>query len=627
MCGINGYLQFNNRFNGEQISGLIKTMNDAIIHRGPDQDGLFICDNIGLGMRRLSIIDLSTGTQPIYNEDRSLVIVFNGEIYNYREVKKALVACGHSFTTQSDTEVALHAFEEYGYESFTRLKGMFAYAIYNLQTRKLLVIRDRTGEKPLYYYLDSEKLLFASELKSLSRTGLFEKKLNNTALCQYLQLTYIPAPLTIFQNVFKLLPGHYMEIDNQGKAHVEAYWDVKYDNSSLIEDYDTCKQSLRQTLFNAVEECMLSDVPLGAFLSGGIDSSIIVGVMSQISPRPIDTFTIAYHDKEFDESDRAQLTATMHKTNHHVHYLDFSDAIQEVDNIINHMDEPFADSSAIPSYIVAKFAKQQVKVVLTGDAGDELFGGYSKYLIGYYAAKYNKIPEWLREEVVKKLVYAFPDHNSLTRQVRKVIANADKDVFEQRRELMCLGFKKAELEKLLDTNKVVGGSLDFIRSYYAQYQGATDELAQALYTDFKVVLEGCMFPKVDRMSMLNSLETRAPLMHNDVIELAARVPGKYKIRGRKTKLILKETFSDLLPPKLLNASKRGFRVPIGVWFRNELKQDLLGVLNRKLIEEQGIFNYNYIREIMEEHFTRKKDRSSELWSLYVFQKWYQNNMI
>lgn len=624
MCGINGYMQYNSELSSEQIYSLIGLMNKEIVHRGPDDDGVFIHSNAGLGMRRLSIIDLATGKQPIYNERKDLVIVCNGEIYNYISLKRDLLQKGHVFSTATDTEVILHCFEEYGTNGINLLKGMFAFAIYDIENNKLILARDRVGEKPLYYFKDENKILFASELKSMLSTGIIRRAICKKALHQYLQLTYISAPLTIFESIYKLLPGHYIEVDSNGTLNMQQYWDICYRESELITDYEQCKAELRSTLFNAVEECMVADVPIGAFLSGGIDSTTIVGIMSRISPKPIDTFTIGYKNKAYDESERARAAALMHNTNHHIHYLEYNDALPELDKMLNNIDEPFGDSSYIPTYMVSKYSKQFVKTVLTGDAGDELFGGYNKYLIGYYSEKYSKIPKWVREEIIKKAVYSLPDKSSLSRKVRKVIKNADKDIYEQRINLMCLGFQSEELVPLLNTNWYDSGSLDFIYEYYIRDDDFQNELSRVLYTDLKVVLEGDMLAKVDRASMLTSLETRVPMLHKDVIELAARIPSQYKIDLNNTKIILKETFADLIPKQLLNAKKKGFGVPIGSWFRDELRDDLVDSLNIESIRSQGIFNYEYLRQILDEHLSFRKNRSNELWLLYVFQKWYKN---
>ena len=623
MCGINGYKQYESNLNKEQIANLINSMNDNIFHRGPDEEGVFIQDNIGLGMRRLSIIDLKTGRQPIFNENKSLVIVMNGEIYNYRSLREDLLAKGHKFSTQSDTEVALHCFEEYGYLSFNKLKGMFAIAIYDLAQDKIILARDRAGEKPLYYYKGSNIFLFASELKSIINTGIIGKNINKSALNQFLQLTYIPAPLTIFEDIYKLLPGHYMIVDKDSKMITEQYWDVRFSEDGLIYDYDQCKKMLRETLFNAVEECMVSDVPIGAFLSGGIDSTTIVGIMSKISGKPVDTFTIGYKDKQHDESKKAKKVSEFHQTNHHLFNLEYNDALPELEKILSNIDEPFADSSLIPTYMISKLASQHVKTALTGDAGDELFGGYNKYLISFYSSRYKIIPRWFRNNLFEKAVYSLPDDKYLIRKIRKVIDNADKPLLEQRRNLMCLGFKDQELSSILKEEWVDSGSLDFIYDYYLTQQETEDELAHAFYTDFKVVLEGDMLTKVDRASMLCSLETRTPMLHKDVIELAARIPSEYKISSRKTKIILKDTFEDIIPNELLTASKIGFVVPIAKWLRGELKADLVAELNRDLIIEQGLFNYKYVDRTLREHLTQKRNHFSKLWALYIFQKWHK----
>lgn len=626
MCGINGVIEYNNH-NFDKADAVIHMMNERICHRGPDDEGVFSDGGVNLGMRRLSIIDLSRGSQPIYNEDRSKVIVFNGEIYNYKQLREQLVLKGHIFSTETDTEVVLHLYEQYGLNCFELLDGMFAFAIYDKTLNKVIAVRDRTGEKPFYYYKNSDCFIFASELKSIIGTGKLPKKICTKALYQYLQLTYIPAPLTIFENVYKLLPGHYMVLDLSGEAEIKSYWNVEYNCELLINDYESCKKQLREAVFKSVHNRMVSDVPLGAFLSGGIDSSTVVGVMSSISDSPVDTFTIGFSDKKYDESDRASLVSKKYNTNHHIHFLEFDDALCELERIFENMDEPFADSSAIPTYMVSKYAKQYVSVVLTGDSGDELFGGYSKYLIGYYSQLYNKIPEVLRKNVIEKAVYSMPDTTILTRKIRKVISNAENDVFTQRKNLMCLGFKQNELELLLKERAQLDNSLDIIGEYYNTYIERADEISCALYTDFKVVLEGDMFPKVDRMSMLNSLETRIPFLSKEIIELAAKIPSQFKIDRTNQKIILKDAFSDIIPKELQNAPKRGFSVPIAEWLKNELKSDLLKTLSKEKIIEQGLFSYDYIKELLDEHFSNKADRSSVIWSLYVFEKWYDRYFV
>lgn len=620
MCGINGIIDFTGNINYDNLNKLIRKMNDSIVHRGPDDEGVFISKNIALGMRRLSIIDLERGKQPIFNEDGSLLIVMNGEIYNYKKLREQLLSKGHKFKTNSDTEVVLHLFEEYNIESFNKINGMFAFAIYDTKNKKLFLVRDRAGEKPLYYYKDDNYFIFSSEMKGLLTTNLIKKEIDKKALNQYLQLTYIPAPYSIIEGVKKIMPGSYLVVENAGEIKSNIYWDIDFNRIKYIDDYDKCKKDLKDIFFNVVEETLVSDVPVGTFLSGGIDSSIITGIASKISSKKIDAFTIGFKEKEFDESERAKFSVEKYKLNHHLIYLKIDDFFNEVDNILNNIDEPFADSSFIPTYIVSKYASKYVKVVLTGDGGDEIFGGYNKYLIRYYTEKYKKIPEILKKSF-RKIIYTIPDNKYLTHKIRKVIENSDYDLFTQRKNLMCLGFKDNEILKLLNENYYIQDSLEIIDKYYNKFQNITDEQNQTFYTDFKIVLEGDMLTKVDRASMLNSLETRVPMLHKDIVEFSTRIPVKYKINGKNRKIILKDTFRDLIPEKLLRASKKGFAVPIGNWFRKELRHDLPNELNENEIKRTGIFNYEYIEEIINQHLSFKHDRSSELWTLLVLQKW------
>jgi asparagine synthase (glutamine-hydrolysing) len=616
-------MQFHQALTGNQLAATVSRMNASIAHRGPDDDGIFSDPFLALGIRRLAIIDLVTGSQPMYNEDRSLVIVFNGEIYNFRELKRELLGKGHGFATDSDTEVVLHAYEEYGMDFLDRLDGMFAFALYNLQSHELLVCRDRAGEKPLYYRKTREGFLFGSELKGLLRSGLVDRTLNLHALYQYFQLTYIPSPLSIFENIFKLPAAHYLKVSPTGDIEIKRYWDMTFDPKYVIHDYGQCKRLLRDALFTSVERRMISDVPLGVFLSGGIDSTIITGIMSKLSTLPVETFTIGFHDRRYDESDRARTVSAFHRTNHHVFFLDYREVLEELDTIIGYLDEPFADPSAVPTYMVSKYARKYVKVVLTGDAGDELFAGYSRYLIGHYAELYTMIPGCIRKNLVERLLDYLPNNSNFSRKARKVICNADNTVSEQRLNLMMLGLNSSELKSLMKSFNLSSCNMDFILEYYNKNQNI-DELSRVLYTDFKVSLEGDMLTKVDRMSMANSLETRIPLLGKDVVDVAATIPVRYKISGGRQKIILKESFSDLIPPSLSAAWKRGFRVPIGDWLRGHLQPVLSKELDREKIESQGLFEYEFIDRVIREHMSGRIDRSNILWNLIVFQKWAGN---
>lgn len=622
MCGINGFY-FNYENEEELNKKIILEMNRKITHRGPDDEGSYSDNRCSIGMTRLSIIDLVSGKQPITNETNSLKIVFNGEIYNYKELRKELINKGHIFKTDSDTEVVLHLYEEYGNECVKLLKGMFAFAIYSLSSNTIFLARDRAGEKPLYYYKGENAFVFASELKSIIASNIIEKRINKIALEQYFMLTYIPAPLTILEDVYKLNAGHYMIFANDGSVTIEKYWDIDYSLSNKIESYSEAKNILRETLFSSVEKCMVSDVPIGSFLSGGIDSTIITGIMATISNKPINTFTIGFKDKRFDESDRAALVAKMHNTKHHVFVIDSDNMLNNISKIIDNIDEPFADSSYIPTFTVSDLASKNVKVVLTGDAGDELFAGYDKYLIGYYSNLYEKIPSFIRKNIIETGIKKMPQDNSTVRKINKVVENFNLDIFSQRENLMCLGLKKNQIGKLLSYESEK--NLDLISEYYNTFsrENAT-EIDRTLYTDFKVVLEGDMLCKVDRASMLSSLETRVPFLYPDVIEVASQIPAEYKIKARNKKIILKDTFSDLIPKELLKASKKGFSVPLASWIKNELYEDIAKALDYNKIKKQELLNADFVQQLLNEHIIGAKNNASIIWAIYVFEKWYSN---
>jgi len=621
MCGINGFIDFNDSMDYEVKRNHIKSMNDIIIHRGPDDHGQMIDGNVVLGMRRLSIIDIETGEQPIYSYDNQQVIVFNGEIYNFIEVRELLISKGYIFKTLSDTEVLLYAYKEFGKGFVDRIKGMFSIAIYDLSSKKIIIFRDRAGEKPLYYYFDNDVFIFSSELKSLLVLDKIKKNINKDALNQYLQLTYIPSPLTIFEGVYKLNPGHIIEVDTLKNINITKYWEYSFNDLNQIKSKKECISLVRKTIFESVEKSLQADVPVGIFLSGGIDSTIIAGVASKISNNKINTFTIGFDDKKYDESGRAKIAARKFKSNHNLLVIDYEKILPEIDLMISNIDEPFGDSSYLATFMVSKFAKNKVKTVLSGDGGDELFGGYDKYLIGHYSKVYNQIPTFFRK-FFEKIIYLFPDKTNISRKLRKVIENSTLDIFEQRKNLMCLGFKDDELNKLLKNDFKTINHLLFISEAYNSQKMTNDEINKALYTDFKIVLEGDMLTKMDRASMLASLEVRVPLLDRDVVEIASKVPSRYKINNRSKKIILKNSFKDIIPNKLLKASKKGFSIPVAEWFRNQLKEDLMKVLSEERINNQKIFNYEYVNYVINEHMSLKKNRASELWTLYVFQKWY-----
>lgn len=625
MCGIIGaYINKSNDLDVEKFN----IIRDKLSYRGPDSGGTFNHNNIFLGHRRLSIIDLDTGNQPMFDAKGEISIVFNGEIYNFLTIKEELKTLGVIFKTNSDTEVILEGYLAWGLEDcLKRLEGMYAFSIWDNQKKKLFVVRDKFGEKPLYYTQDENGVYFASELKAIV-PFIYKTKISKKALNLFFSLTYIPAPYTIYENVFKLEPGYFLEISDSGVQEKQFYnllEQFEEADKHKIQSYEEAKKQLRDLLFESVRLRMVSDVPLGAFLSGGIDSSIVSAIMSNVSEKPVNTFSIGFKEKAYDESERAKLVADHIQSNHHVYFVDHNDLLGIVDETLSYFDEPFGDSSAIPSMIVAKKAREKVTVVLTGDCADELFGGYEKYLAKHYTDKYNAYPKIARkafESFVKLIPHANATNHTL-RKMKKVITSASLQPDEQYKQLCSLGYNVEEKSKLLKPNFAEDVS-QHITKYFNERSG--DELSKTFYSDVKLVLEGDMLTKVDRACMLNSLEARVPFLDSKIVEFSARLPHVFKILGTDKKKILKETFADLLPEEALTFSKKGFGIPIRIWFQKELKEELLSLLSEDFLICQNIFNISYVNKIVEEHMSNKENHSSKLWQLFVFQKWYKNNI-
>ena len=624
MCGIYGFLS------KKYTQAQLETATNSLEKRGPDSLGYYFESPLGLGHRRLSIIDLSSGGQPMFSEDKNIVIVFNGEIYNFQSIKKELAILGCNFLTSSDTEVIIKAYQAWGMQGcLDKLEGMFAFALWDEKLLKLFVVRDRYGEKPLYYTSNKEGFFFASELKAL-KEHYSKEKLSKTALNLFFSLSYIPAPHTIYKDVFKLQPGNYLEIENNGEYKIKKFYDLKSvvqkNHNNLIKDYEQAKKELRQLLFASVEERMISDVPLGSFLSGGIDSSIVSAIMAKLSDQPIKTFSIGFKEKAYDESERAALVAKHIGAEHTLHVLGHEDLLGIVDETLAYFDEPFGDSSAIPSMMVAKKAREKVTVVLTGDCADELFGGYEKYLGKYYAEKYNAYPLVARR-IFEAIVKSIP-HNNLTnhtlRKIKKVLFSASLSPENRYLNLASLGFSINDKEHLFNPAFLTDVSKEILR--YFNELPISDELSQTFYSDILLVLEGDMLAKVDRACMLNSLEARVPFLDSKMVDFSFRLPHHFKIDDHNKKKILKETFADLLPKETMSFSKKGFGIPIRIWFQKELKEELLSLLSEDFLISQNIFNITYINKIVEEHMSNKENHSSKLWQLFVFQKWYRNNI-
>ena len=564
----------------------------------------------------------------MFDAKGEISIVFNGEIYNFLTIKEELKTLGVIFKTNSDTEVILEGYLAWGLEDcLKRLEGMYAFSIWDNQKKKLFVVRDKFGEKPLYYTQDENGVYFASELKAIV-PFIYKTKISKKALNLFFSLTYIPAPYTIYENVFKLEPGYFLEISDSGVQEKQFYnllEQFEEADKHKIQSYEEAKKQLRDLLFESVRLRMVSDVPLGAFLSGGIDSSIVSAIMSNVSEKPVNTFSIGFKEKAYDESERAKLVADHIQSNHHVYFVDHNDLLGIVDETLSYFDEPFGDSSAIPSMIVAKKAREKVTVVLTGDCADELFGGYEKYLAKHYTDKYNAYPKIARkafESFVKLIPHANATNHTL-RKMKKVITSASLQPDEQYKQLCSLGYNVEEKSKLLKPNFAEDVS-QHITKYFNERSG--DELSKTFYSDVKLVLEGDMLTKVDRACMLNSLEARVPFLDSKIVEFSARLPHEFKILVTDKKKILKETFADLLPEEALTFSKKGFGIPIRIWFQKELKEELLSLLSEDFLICQNIFNISCVNKIVEEHMSNKENHSSKLWQLFVFQKWYKNNI-
>jgi len=628
MCGINGIISRNN----DSLASQISRMNALIAHRGPDDSGVYIYENtVAFGMQRLSIIDIAHGKQPISNTDKSLVIVFNGEIYNFLQLKNILSDKGVQFNTSSDTEVVLKMYELFGEDAVKQLNGMFAFSIHNKKNKKIFIARDRVGEKPLYYTRHNDEIIWSSELKSIIQLKPELKNISKESLQLFLSLSYIPAPHTIYKDVFKLEPGCTMVIDVESlNITIKKYWDLEIPNGKQLVDYGEARKQLKDLLFDSVEKRMIADVPVGVFLSGGVDSTIVSAVMSKVSDQKIKTFTIAYKNKRYDESDRARVVAKHIKSEHYECLLDYDEVIGNIDKVILNYDEPYADSSCLPTYFISQKTSAFVKVALTGDGGDEVFAGYNKYLLHTYGRIYQKIvPGFIKKNGIEKILNVFSgrssDTKSLVTKARKMLESLGGDVVSNHVNIIQLGFNNEALVKLLNTESelVVKGLLyNIISSMPTNFES---NLQKARYIDTKISLEGDLLVKVDRASMLSSLECRAPFLDHRIMEFSYGIPDNFLIKGRNKKRLLKDTFSSMLPDNFFSSPKAGFEVPIGQWLRNELKEEINQTLSKTNLASHSFFNWEYVETLITDHLSGKIDHSIKIWTLYCFQKWYKAN--
>jgi asparagine synthase (glutamine-hydrolysing) len=606
----------------------IEQMCDVITHRGPDDWGGHVevagDQVVAIGMRRLSIIDVASGHQPISNEDGSVWIVFNGEIYNYRELRENLIARGHQFKTRTDTETIVHLYEEEGERCVEKLRGMFCFAIWDRRNQSLLLARDRAGKKPLHYALAGGAFVFGSEIKSLLQHPAVGREVDFEAISDFLTFGYVPDPLTAFKGISKLPPGHTLTYKD-GQVRTRRYWDFTFgvapEETKQASEAEYTER-LREMLADAVRVRLESEVPLGAFLSGGIDSSTIVALMAREMQQPVKTFSIGFNESSFNELSHARVTAKLLNTDHH-EFVVTPNVCQLVEEIIWHHDEPFADVSSIPTYVVSKMAREFVTVVLSGDGGDELFGGYERYSVERQREKFHRSPRPIRYGLMRPLSSALPEGF----YGKRFIGNVALDLGA--RYVDNISYFNDEAKQAL-LAAPLRAALNGYRSATAferifNESGSSVNLERQLYLDSKTYLPGDILVKVDRMSMAHSIETRAPLLDHLLIEFAQTIPASLKLRrtsnGIETKYILKRAAAGLIPDEIINRPKQGFDVPIRKWLNGELREMLDDTLNSRSLQERGYFNARAVQSILAEHRQGVRDHARHLWGLLTLELW------
>lgn len=622
MCGISGKLYFDSdRVVDPEV---IRRMSEALAHRGPDGEGVYVNGPVGLGHRRLAIIDLSEDArQPMANEDGSVVITFNGEIYNFAELRNELKEKGHIFRSQSDTEVIIHLYEEMGPECVKRLRGMFAFAIWDESKRRLLLARDRVGEKPLYYYKDSNQIVFGSEIVALLQDRSLPVQPDPRALWQYLHLQFIPSPLSGFQGIRKLPPAHYLMVAN-GEVHIERYWALDYSAKvhPATSEEELCEMLVSE-LRTAVRIRQISDVPLGAFLSGGIDSSIVVALMTQFGDAPVKTFSISFGEEAFNEAPFARLVARRLGTDHH-EYEVTPNAMEVLPKLIEHYGEPFADPAAIPTYYLSKLARGHVTVALSGDGGDENFAGYDHYRTFERAEVSRLLPGVARRFMmwVALRLRRNPPGSFAARAGRGLTI-----LFENgaNRYVSSLNVTGDWIGWLCTPEylALVGPGQVLSEVSMSQSGRLEDPLDEVLRVDTELHLPDNMLTKVDIASMANSLEVRAPMVDHHVMQLAASLPPRFKLRGAVGKYILRKAVRGLIPDEVIDRRKHGFAVPVAKWLRGDLREFACDLLLGKRLADRGMLNPVRIRQLIEEHLEGKADRSGWIWKLLILELWYQ----
>jgi len=614
----------------EADRGLLEAMNGAMTHRGPDDEGYYVSGQIGLAMRRLSIIDLSGGRQPISNEDGSLWIVFNGEIYNFQELRDDLLSRGHRFTTFSDTEVIVHLYEEAGDDCVSRLNGMFSFAIWDLRRRRLFLARDRLGIKPLFYsYQPAKHLVFGSEIKAVLHAPI-SREPDYQALYDYLSLMYVPTPATAFASVRKLPPGCVMTCTADDMV-IRQYWDIPLPEEGEEEPAGPdCEAEILHLIETCIRRQMIADVTVGALLSGGLDSTTVAAVMVRKLQAPLKTFTIGFNHKSYDESKEARLVAGTLGTDH-VEEIVTPEMVESIPDLINWFDEPFADYSAIPTFLVSKIAARHLKVVLTGDGGDEVFAGYPTHTAFRVSRLFRLIPRWIRANLINPLVMALPtslERISFDYKAKRFVTGADLP-FQRGHYWWKVIFDESEKRKLCTQEFLSRRFRDSFSALDEHFQVArhAHPLNQLLYVDAKTFLLDDNLTKVDRMTMANSLEARVPLLDHELVERVAVLSPTLKSRGLQTKRLLRRAVRTLLPPEIRNGTKKGFTPPLPYWIRDELRDFFHEIFTPERLRATGLLDVRYCRQLLEEHLQGKKDNNRQLWTVLALVCWMEKNRV
>ena len=628
MCGITGWANLDSYTPPpDGARELLHAMCERMVHRGPDSEGSYVTSGVALGMRRLAIIDLVTGEQPVFNEDKSVAVVLNGEIYNYRELRADLERRGHSFRSASDTEVLPHLYEEYGDEMIRELNGMFAFALWDNRRRRLLIARDRFGEKPLYWGVFDKTLLFASEPKVLLAHPAVKPALNLQALRQYLSFDYVPAPLSIYDGINKL-PAAYKLVIEDGRLYTERYWCLSYKTAEPVPSENEAAEHLRELMADAVRMRLVSDVPLGVLLSGGVDSSTIAALAVRASPEAVKTFSISFAEASFDESAYARGVAKFLGTDHHEERLSANLAANLVSEIGAWMDEPFSDPSLVPTYLLSRFTRKHVTVALGGDGGDELFAGYPMYAGLRWAEFYKRVPSLLRGGIVEPLVRLLPvktKNLSFDYKALRFVTGARYDAVV-RHHVWFGSFTPEEQTALLTADALAAsdGEIYAQARQFAEECDSDDLVTRMQSVDTRLYLAEDILTKVDRASMAVSLEVRAPFLDPRVAEYTASLPCHYKLRRQKTKYILKKAVKELLPPFVTKRGKKGFGVPVAEWLKVKLRPLARDLLSPERVRRAGVFNPNYIARLQDEHERGVANHRKLLWTLLMFELWHES---